>query len=167
MSRQVFFPSNVKVYGSALKVVQIPRYTIQTLTLHKVQTILIFSVKMTSVTQSPINQVLYISRTHMKALDHPSHRCTTDSPNPNTSACIASYIMDKIGCHAKIEGNQHYNGTKPLCQTKAQLLALRDVTNNLQEANGNKIYNMTGCLSSCSKDHYRVVHIVMNLILLA
>ena len=100
-------------------------------------------------------------------MDQPLHRCTSDTTNPNTSACIASYITDKIGCQAKVEGNQHYNGTGSLCQTKAQLLALRDVTNNLQGANSNKIYNMTGCLSSCSKDHYRVVHVVVNFILLA
>ena len=90
-------------------------------------------------------------------MDQPLHRCTSDTTNPNTSACIASYITDKIGCQAKVEGNQHYNGTS-LCRTKAQLLALRDMTNTLQEANGNEIYDMAGCLSACSKDHYREFH---------
>ena len=90
-------------------------------------------------------------------MDKPLHRCTSDTPNPNTSACITSYITDKIGCQAKVEGNQHYNGTN-ICQTKAQLLALKDMTNILQEANGNEIYKMAGCLSACSKDHFREFH---------
>ena len=106
--------------------------------------------------------MIYISRTHIKALDQPSHRCTSGTTNPNTSACIASYIMEQIGCQAKVEGNQNYNGTVPLCQTKAQLLALRDITNTLQEANGNEIYEMAGCLSACSKHQYRVVHVVVD-----
>ena len=104
----------------------------------------------------------------MKSLDQPSHRCI-DTPNPNTSACIASYIMDKIGCQVIVEGNQHFNGYgngTRLCQTKAQLLALRDITTTLQEASGNEIYDMTGCLSACSKDQYRVVYMVEESLLL-
>ena len=53
-----------------------------------------------------------------------------------------------------ILGSQ-YTKTSP-CKTRSQLLALANITRILEEADGNKIYEMTGCLSSCEKDQYSI-----------
>ena len=53
-----------------------------------------------------------------------------------------------------ILGSQ-YNETSP-CRTKSQLLALANMTRIFEEADGNEIYEMTGCLSPCEKDRYSV-----------
>ena len=99
-------------------------------------------------------QVIYISKTHVRALDNPDQRCSNKGMNPNTSACIARFVNDKLGCNTMILGSQ-YTKTSP-CITKSQLLALANMTRVLKEADGNDIYEMTGCLSSCEKDRYSV-----------
>ena len=101
------------------------------------------------------NQVIYISKTHVKALDHPDQRCSNDAMYRNTSACIARFIDDKLGCNTMILGSQ-YNDTPP-CRTKSQLLALANMTRVIEEADGNEIYEITGCLSPCEKDRYSVL----------
>ena len=54
-----------------------------------------------------------------------------------------------------ILGSQYNNDTPP-CKTKSQLLALANMTRVIEEADGNEIYEITGCLSPCEKDRYSV-----------
>ena len=98
------------------------------------------------------SQVIYITQTHLKALDQPTQRCSQEAMNTNTSACIASFIEKQLGCNTKILGSQYSN--TPPCTTKSQLLALANISRMLDEADENDIYEMTGCLSSCEKDSY-------------
>ena len=130
---QIYFPSHVNVYGSALKIVELGGscYAVG----HYIQNI-------------------NIERTHVKALDKPSQHCDSETPKPNTSTCIADYITNKIGCKFRMEGNQYYNGS--LCRTKAQLLELQNLTRIFQEADENDIYEMTGCLASCLKYEFSI-----------
>ena len=61
---------------------------------------------------------LDIKRAHMKYLDKPSERCSHEALNVNTTACIAEYIEDRIGCSANLQG---IKGSKPACTTTSQL----------------------------------------------
>ena len=98
------------------------------------------------------SQVIYIRRTHMKALDKPSQRCKQGNAKITTSGCIASFLEKKLGCNPMILGSQF--SKNPQCTTKTQLLALANATKRFEDADENDIYDMTGCLSSCTKDQY-------------
>ena len=53
------------------------------------------------------SQVLYITKTHLKSLDQPNHRCSPENININTSACIARFIEKQLKCNAMILGSQY------------------------------------------------------------
>ena len=97
-------------------------------------------------------QVIKITKTHIKALDKPAQRCSERSVNENTSACLARFVEKQLGCNSKILGSQHSKA--PQCTTKSQLMALVNLSKVLEDAHENKIFKMTGCLSSCDKLQY-------------
>ena len=130
-------PTGKSVFGSAAAVIQTDRFGGEGCSVYSFER---------------FSQVLYITKTHLKALDQPTQRCSQETINTNTSACIASFIEKQLGCSTMILGSK-YSKT-PQCTTKSQLLALANISRLLDEADGNDIYNMTGCLSSCEKDSY-------------
>ena len=132
---QVFVPNEVKLFGSAHKTVYKSsgsyRCGIYTFT-----------------------QDIFISKTHVKALDKPSSRCTKENAGINTTACLASYIERQIGCSPNIQGSQYPKGSH--CSIKLHLDGLVNISGIFQLADENEIYGRTGCLSGCEKDQYLV-----------
>ena len=100
------------------------------------------------------NQVIYITKHHIKALDQPTQRCDGKTPSINTSACIADFIEKQIGCNTMIQGSQYSTGDR--CTAKSDLLALANMAEVFQNADGNDIHDTTGCMFSCEKDHYGI-----------
>ena len=105
--------------------------------------------------QGSKSQVLRIKKSHLKALDQPSNRCSAESTNLNTSACIANFIEREIGCNPNIQGSRY--SKRPLCNSTSQLARLQNISNKLLQSHDNDIYAMTGCLSSCEKDFYNII----------
>ena len=103
-------------------------------------------------TRTKYSQVIYITKTHMKALDQPSQPCNNGHSNINTSICIARYLEEKLGCNPMTIGSQF--SSTPKCTTKAELLALANASRQFEDADENDIFEMTGCLPSCIKDQY-------------
>ena len=95
---------------------------------------------------------IYISKTHVKALNQPFRRCTSKTKSPNTTKCIASFIERELGCSPNILGSQYPDGIP--CNNKSQLVGLANITRFFRSADVNEIYGMTGCLSACEKDEY-------------
>ena len=87
----------------------------------------------------------------LKALDQPTERCDGITRDPNTSECIARYIENQIGCSMNIHGGSQIRKISP-CKFKSELNELRKVTSQLQDANANTIYELTGCLASCERN---------------
>ena len=100
------------------------------------------------------DKVMHIKKSHVKALDHPDQRCASKDTRFNTSACIASFIEKRIGCNPMVQGSQ-YSSRGP-CTTRQQLQGLQNMTRVFEEADGNTILDVTGCLSSCEKDHFTI-----------
>ena len=103
--------------------------------------------------QKKYSNVIYITKTRIKALDRPTERCDQENTRVNTSACIAEFIQRKVGCNVMTLGSQ-YSKSQP-CTTKSQLLALANISKTLGKSDGNDIFEITGCLSACEKDHFR------------
>ena len=99
-------------------------------------------------------QDINIAKSHVKAIDQPTRRCSSESTNPDTTACLASFIETEIGCSPNIQGSQYPNGVS--CTTEQQLLGLANITRIFQDADENEIYQLTGCLSACEKDLFSV-----------
>ena len=131
---QVFVPNGVKLFGSAHLITR--------------------GMSPLRCSFNSYSQVIYITKVHVKALDQPSHRCTSETTRPNTTSCLASYIEREIGCIPNIKGSL-YPKEVP-CNNKTQLDNLAKITRIFQNADENEIYEMTGCLSSCEKDHYAI-----------
>ena len=125
---QTFVPNDVKVFGTGHKSVLKGHMKCGVYQLHK---------------------NIYITKTHVKALDQPSRRCSSQTKSPDTTSCIAKFIEEHIGCSPDIDGSQYPHGIK--CQTKGQLAALANISRLLQNAVESEIYEMTGCLSACEK----------------
>ena len=98
------------------------------------------------------HQVIYITKTHAKALDQPSQRCTKESLNITTNACINNYLEKNLGCNPMVLGSQF--SKTPKCTTKKQLQALANLTKQFQRADENDIYELTGCLPSCTGNRF-------------
>ena len=95
-------------------------------------------------------QDIFIERSHEKALDQPTQRCTND--NVNANECIVRFIQGEIGCRPNIMGHEYVEGTP--CTTLSQLMDLANITKAFELADGKEIYEATGCLSQCEKDHF-------------
>lgn len=102
------------------------------------------------------SNIVYVTETHIKALDQPTQRCNEDSSPSriNTSGCIAAFINREVGCNTNIIGTQYLKGLP--CKTKSQLTALANISRVLEQADGNRVYDMTGCLSPCEKNKYQL-----------
>ena len=98
------------------------------------------------------SQVIYITKTLMKDLDQPSQRCSQQNLKMTTSTCIAKFLENTLGCNPMVLGSQFLK--TPTCTTKTQLLALANASKLFEGADENDVYEMTGCLPSCIKDHY-------------
>ena len=98
---------------------------------------------------------LVIKRSLLKALSQPSEPCTNGEESPNTSACIAKWIHDQMGCRFKIHGGSDLNKGK-LCNSRSQYLNLSRIFSKLQYADAETVYEMTGCLASCEKFEYEI-----------
>ena len=98
------------------------------------------------------HQVIYITKTHIKALDQPTQRCNQENANVNTSACIARFIEKHLECNAMNLGSRYLG--KPPCTTYSQLQGFANMSRLFEQTDGNDIYEMTGCLSSCEKDSF-------------
>ena len=96
---------------------------------------------------------LRITKSHVKALDQPSQPCTKDTKNLNTSACIAKFIEDQMGCGIRLLGNDI--GKKPTCSSGSQLRNLSKIFEALKHADDKFIYEQTGCMASCEKYEYQ------------
>ena len=105
----------------------------------------------TSTTRTYIKH-LKVSRTHWKHLDNPNARCTNEATN--TTTCIAKYIALRIGCDAKVQGISLQEFTP--CMNITQWEAFTEISNQLEQADATKVYQMTGCYCSCEKDKYEV-----------
>ena len=135
----MILPNNKNVYGSASTIVSaLNRYS---------STVFEYCS-----TMEKYSQVLYIRRTHIKAIDQPFQRCNQKNINTNTSACIAKFLERKLGCNPMILGSQF--SKTPKCSTKVQLMALANASKLFENADENDIYKMTGCLSPCIKDKF-------------
>ena len=127
---QMVVPNRVGIYGS--KYLWINLGTGTTLTKKKIQKI-------------------YISKSHLKALNQPSEYCSNGLKAFSTSACIARFIEKQLGCTTSIHGIVSTNMT---CNETSQLLKFADISNEFEEADANTVYQKTGCLASCEKDEY-------------
>ena len=123
-------PNRVKLYGTGYKAINAPG----------------------TGCDSEFHQDIYITKTHVKAVDQPSRRCDSATNSPDITACIASFIEHQIECSPNIPGSQYPLGNP--CDTEEHQHRLENITGMLQNADENEIYEMTGCLSSCSKDQY-------------
>ena len=126
-------PNKVNVFGSTYKIVPIEKRVCPKMIKEK---------------------VIHIKKIRVKALDNPDQRCATDATKPDTSACIASYIEKEIGCNPMVQGSQYSNRVP--CTTKEQLHSLQNITETFEESDGNTLFDITGCLSSCEKDHFTI-----------
>ena len=96
---------------------------------------------------------LIISRTYKKALNQISEPCTVDK-SPNTSACIAKWIQDKIGCRIKIHGYDNQDKLRQ-CSSRSQVQDLYKILSKLKFADSKIIHEETGCLASCERSEYK------------
>ena len=101
------------------------------------------------------SQLLHIKKSHVKAVDHPSHHCNAVSRNISTSACIANFIEKEIGCNPNVYGSQYSKG--PPCTTRSQLKDFVNLSYKLERSNDNDVYVLTGCLPSCERDAYDMI----------
>ena len=133
---QFFVPNPVNLYGSAS----------ERLKLRDVRTF------------GGQHQDIFIKRSHEKALDQPTQRCTVD--NVNANECIVRFIQGEIGCRPNIMGHEYVKGTP--CTTLNQLMALANITTAFELADGNEIYEATGCLAQCENYHYSMSQGIMD-----
>ena len=98
----------------------------------------------------PFRQDIFITKSYVKAIDQPTQRCTNDDTNINE--CIFGFIEKLIGCRPDIQGSEFSDGTS--CTTMEQLMDLANISRIFEEADGNDIYEATGCLASCEKNYY-------------
>ena len=134
MHFQAFVPNDRKVFGSNYKAVPLSPSGCNWWQMKKFST------------------VIYITKTHTKALDRPDKRCIDDKSTVNASACIASFIEKEVGCNPMILGSTYSKASA--CTTRSQLIALVNISKQLEKADEKDIYDMTGCLSPCQKDRF-------------
>ena len=47
-----------------------------------------------------------ISKSHLRAMDQPSERCSDDPQTPKATTCIANFIEKQMGCNLRIQGSE-------------------------------------------------------------
>ena len=94
------------------------------------------------------------TRTHVKAIDQSSQRCM-DQKDHGTSACIARYVEEELGCNPRIHGSRPSSPSR-LCNSYSQLKHLVRISHELSKMDANGMYKTTGCMPSCERDTYKV-----------
>ena len=94
------------------------------------------------------------TRTHVKAIDQSSQRCM-DQKDHGTSACIARYVEEELGCNPRIHGSRPSSPSR-LCNSYSQLKHLVRISRELSKMDANGMYKTTGCMPSCERDTYKV-----------
>ena len=120
-----------------------------------------------------------LTQTHWKAIDNAKQRCddkhTSTSDNVSTSACITDYLEQKSNCSMVLMGSKsssvryNHNFTMRLqnvrtrdncfhlsCSEPEQLKYYFKQAEILKNADDNQIFEVTRCLSTCSKYEYAV-----------
>ena len=82
-------------------------------------------------------------------------RCHEDDRD-HLSACISDYMDDKINCSIR---SLKSNKKKTPCHTQSDLNSLYEVTKDMIFAAESKIYQVTGCMPSCSKSEFELINI--------
>ena len=111
-----------------------------------------------------------MKQTLWKALDTPQKRCINNNKKANTTQCLTMYLEDKIGCSmglARSDKNvERYEKNKICnylqkhknffyrCNKTSQIFEYMQMNRVLFNADENKIFNLTGCLSKCEKYEY-------------
>ena len=99
---------------------------------------------------SYLRQEVFITKTHVKAVNQPPQPCTNDDIVVNK--CILGYIEEELGCMPNVQGSEFSEGIA--CTTMDQLMTLANISRSFEEANDKEIYDATGCLAPCDKWHY-------------
>ena len=102
------------------------------------------------------DQKFEISRSYFQALNRPSEPCLSNNMTTNVSACTAKFIEEHIGCSLRIHGIKG-SFRLPRCKSKEQLKKLSNITKELNEADAEAVYKLTGCLPTCEKYEYHSI----------
>ena len=135
---QMMIPNKVKVYGSQHQLVLVPSSG-------------------NSYYEDSYFMDMTIRKSHLKSLDQPSERCASHTSKPKTSACIAQFLEEQIGCSLNIHGSISINNPLGTCNSTSQLNHLGNITRKLQDVDANTIYKNTGCLASCERNEYGAI----------
>ena len=98
--------------------------------------------------------MINVAREKKKAINQDSEPCT-NSKSPDTRACFAKWIQDKIGCRIKMYGGSG-NDLDQLspCNTEPQLQEFWEIMSKMKYADAKIIQEQTGCLGSCEIYEY-------------
>ena len=139
----MFTPNGKRLYGSASTLIPTTGFLVES--------------GCGKYSQKKFYQVLFITKTHIKALSQPTQLCYQESTDTTASTCIARFIENQLDCSAMMLGGEYLGKPgKPLCTTNLELRRLANISRLLEQADGNDIYEMTGCLSPCEKDSFTI-----------
>ena len=100
---------------------------------------------------------LDIMKKHTINVDKEHDRCSAEYDNPKTTACIAEFIHNQIGCSANILGrDETMLASRPPCNSSFDLNRFAAISAKLQFADTSTITRMTGCPTSCEKDQFEI-----------
>ena len=96
-----------------------------------------------------LSQYLKFTRTNWKAIDGPKERCDDTTKDADVSSCIRKFLSRRIGCY--VPSLMTPNGFN-ICDKQNQWREVLELYHDLRNVGiGSKLYNLTGCLSSCEK----------------
>ena len=106
-----------------------------------------------------LSQYLKFTRTNWKAIDSPKERCDDTTKDADVTSCIRRFISHRIGCY--VPNLMTSNGFNT-CDKQIQWRDVLELYHDLRNVGiGSKLYNLTGCLSSCEKGGLTIFRVLL------
>ena len=136
---QIFVPNYASIFGSDMKYMN-------------------FMGEYSSNKPKRLSQYLKLTRINWKSIDNPKERCVDTTKNADFFSCIRRFISHKIGCYVpNLMPSNGYN----ICDKPNQWEEVLELYHEIRNVGiGSKLYNLTGCLSSCEKGSF-IIFIVL------
>ena len=99
---------------------------------------------------------LGVTKTHLKNLDRPSQRCSseTDATKTTTTECISEFIYKELGCKIPIYGMVPMYTNAEICATSS-FTRLKGIVRDMRLLE-QSVYNASGCLGPCERNAYEI-----------
>ena len=99
-----------------------------------------------------------MTRSEVKALDKPSHRCDSSNDGQSVSKCVGHFIEQNLNCTMRyLMSNSTQETCNPENLSNQHYHDIKEIMDKIHGQEDKEIFEMTGCMPGCSKSTFELI----------